>query len=73
MGDLDAIVMRALRKEPDRRYSSVERLVAELPTPEAVADRLRVDDSLPEALRRAAWRALLRRTSGGLEAGRHPE
>jgi len=30
MGDLDAIVMRALRKEPDRRYSSVERLVADI-------------------------------------------
>ncbi|MGE0113438.1 MAG: serine/threonine-protein kinase [Steroidobacteraceae bacterium] len=26
-GDLDAIVMRALRKEPERRYSSVEQLV----------------------------------------------
>jgi serine/threonine protein kinase/TolA-binding protein len=30
IGDLDAIVMRALRKEPDRRYSSVERLVADI-------------------------------------------
>jgi serine/threonine protein kinase/TolA-binding protein len=29
-GDLDAIVMRALRKEPERRYSSVERLVADI-------------------------------------------
>jgi tetratricopeptide (TPR) repeat protein len=30
VGDLDAIIMRALRKEPDRRYSSVERLVADI-------------------------------------------
>jgi eukaryotic-like serine/threonine-protein kinase len=30
IGDLDSIVMRALRKEPDRRYSSVERLVADI-------------------------------------------
>ena len=30
MGDLDAIVMRALRKEPQHRYSSVERLVADI-------------------------------------------
>jgi eukaryotic-like serine/threonine-protein kinase len=29
-GDLDAIVMRALRKEPEHRYSSVERLVADI-------------------------------------------
>jgi serine/threonine protein kinase len=27
IGDIDAIVMRALRKEPERRYSSVEQLV----------------------------------------------
>ncbi len=30
VGDLDAIVMRALRKEPQHRYSSVERLVADI-------------------------------------------
>jgi tetratricopeptide (TPR) repeat protein len=30
IGDLDAIVMRALRKEPQHRYSSVERLVADI-------------------------------------------
>lgn len=30
MGDLDAIVMRALRKEPEHRYSSVERFVADI-------------------------------------------
>jgi len=30
MGDIDAIVMRALRKEPEHRYSSVERLVADI-------------------------------------------
>jgi serine/threonine protein kinase/TolA-binding protein len=30
MGDLDSIVMRAMRKEPDRRYSSVERFVADI-------------------------------------------
>ena len=29
-GDLDAIVLTALRKEPDRRYSSVEHLAADL-------------------------------------------
>ena len=30
LGDVDAIVMRALRKEPELRYSSVERLVADI-------------------------------------------
>ncbi len=30
VGDLDAIVMRTLRKEPQHRYSSVERLVADI-------------------------------------------
>jgi eukaryotic-like serine/threonine-protein kinase len=30
IGDLDAIVMRALRKEPQHRYTSVERLVADI-------------------------------------------
>jgi len=30
VGDIDAIVMRALRKEPQHRYSSVERLVADI-------------------------------------------
>ncbi len=30
VGDLDAIVMRALRKEPQHRYSSVEGLVADI-------------------------------------------
>ncbi len=30
VGDLDAIIMRALRKEPQHRYSSVERLVADI-------------------------------------------
>jgi serine/threonine protein kinase/TolA-binding protein len=30
VGDLDAIVMRALRKEPQHRYTSVERLVADI-------------------------------------------
>jgi len=30
VGDLDSIVMRALRKEPQHRYSSVERLVADI-------------------------------------------
>jgi serine/threonine protein kinase/TolA-binding protein len=30
VGDVDAIVMRALRKEPQHRYSSVERLVADI-------------------------------------------
>jgi eukaryotic-like serine/threonine-protein kinase len=30
IGDLDAIIMRALRKEPQHRYSSVERLVADI-------------------------------------------
>lgn len=30
VGDLDAIVMRSLRKEPQHRYSSVERLVADI-------------------------------------------
>jgi serine/threonine protein kinase/tetratricopeptide (TPR) repeat protein len=29
-GDIDAIIMRALRKEPQHRYSSVERLVADI-------------------------------------------
>jgi len=29
-GDLDAIVMRALRKEPDKRYPSVEALMADI-------------------------------------------
>ncbi len=29
-GDLDAIVMRAMRKEPDKRYSSVEALIADI-------------------------------------------
>ena len=30
VGDLDAIVMRSLRKEPQHRYTSVERLVADI-------------------------------------------
>ena len=30
VGDLDAIIMRALRKEPQHRYTSVERLVADI-------------------------------------------
>jgi eukaryotic-like serine/threonine-protein kinase len=30
VGDIDAIVMRALRKEPQHRYSSVERFVADI-------------------------------------------
>ncbi len=30
MGDLDAIVMRALRKEPDKRYASVEAMAADI-------------------------------------------
>ena len=30
LGDLDAIVMRALRKEPQHRYTSVERLVEDI-------------------------------------------
>lgn len=30
LGDIDAIVMRAMRKEPEHRYSSVERLVADV-------------------------------------------
>lgn len=30
VGDVDSIVMRALRKEPQHRYSSVERLVADI-------------------------------------------
>jgi serine/threonine protein kinase/tetratricopeptide (TPR) repeat protein len=30
VGDIDAIIMRALRKEPQHRYSSVERLVADI-------------------------------------------
>jgi eukaryotic-like serine/threonine-protein kinase len=30
VGDIDAIVMRALRKEPQHRYSSVERFIADI-------------------------------------------
>jgi serine/threonine protein kinase len=30
VGDIDSIIMRALRKEPEHRYSSVERLVADI-------------------------------------------
>ena len=30
VGDIDSILMRALRKEPEHRYSSVERLVADI-------------------------------------------
>ena len=30
LGDLDAIVMRALRKEPELRYNSVEQLIADI-------------------------------------------
>ena len=30
LGDIDAIIMKALRKEPEHRYSSVERLVADI-------------------------------------------
>ncbi|MES1192383.1 MAG: serine/threonine-protein kinase [Steroidobacter sp.] len=29
-GDIDAIIMRALRKEPERRYSSVEQLIEDI-------------------------------------------
>jgi len=29
-GDIDAIVLRALRKEPDRRYGSVEQLISDI-------------------------------------------
>jgi len=46
-GDLDAIVMRALRKEPERRYRSVEALRDDL-------ERYRA--GRPVAARRGTWR-----------------
>jgi len=46
-GDLDAIVLRALRKEPERRYASVEQF----------ADDIRRHlEGLPVAARRGSWR-----------------
>lgn len=45
-GDLDTIVLKALRKEPERRYSSVEQLAEDI---------RRHLDGLPVAARRGSW------------------
>ena len=51
-GDLDAIVLKALRKEPQQRYGSAEQLALDL-------DRYRL--GLPVEARRGGWRYRARR------------
>ncbi|HEX2250310.1 MAG TPA: protein kinase [Gemmatimonadales bacterium] len=57
-GDLDTIVLTAMRKEPDRRYATAEQLAADI---------RRHLDGLPVAARRDTWRY-----RAGKFVGRHP-
>ena len=63
-GDLDVICQAALRKEPDRRYATVEQLAADLE---------RHHRRLPVAARAGNWRYLagrfIRRNAWGVAAG----
>jgi serine/threonine-protein kinase len=63
-GDLDAIVLTALRKEPQRRYATVDRLAADL---------RRALDGLPVRARPDTWRyraaKFVRRNRSGVLAG----
>jgi len=62
-GDLDAIIMQALRKEPDARYSSVEAFVDDI---------RRYLDGQPVTARRGTWRyqakKFVRRHAAGVAA-----
>ena len=74
-GDLDAIVLKALRKEPERRYASAEQLSDDLAAPRGAAGARAARDALLPRRRfarrhRLAWprRALVLALGGGVAA-----